>query len=131
MSKSPTPTYKEVATALGFIIFVLILIAMISAGVIAYPVTLGLTLIITVMLILIGHMLVVKGKLHTSTLPYYYVLVIGMIMVFYGLAYKGYIPVFATGATITEIALSTAVIYTLIVVGVAIALYFLVFRKQG
>jgi len=129
MSKAPAPTYKEVATALGFIIFVLILIAMISAGVIAYPVTLGLTLIITVVMILMGHMLVTKGKLDASTLPYYYVLVIGIIMLFYGLAYKGYIPVFATGATITEMALSTAMVYALVVVGVAVALYFLVFRK--
>jgi len=126
----PKVGYKEVSIAILFLILVIATIGLIAANVIQYPVTLGLTLLMTVFLVFIGFELVNRGKMPASLLPFYFIMVFSLIMIFYGLAYKGYIPVLALGATIFEIALSTAVVYAFIAVGVGVILYIFLFRKK-
>jgi len=121
---------KEVAVAIMFLVLVITTMGLISTNVIQHPVTLGSTLLMTVILVFIGFELVNRGKMSASLLPFYFIMVFSLIMIFYGLAYKGYIPVLALGATIFEIALGTAMIYTFIAVGIGVILYIFLFKRK-
>ena len=112
-------TSREAILAVGFVFLVLIAIALIQAGVITNPLSLGLMITITVALILVGHFLARAKVISRSAVPLWYIMVFGIVMLVYGGVVTGYLPAIAIPhASIAEVAMTTALFYTLVIVGV-------------
>lgn len=126
---------RESILAIGFVMIVLIAVALAQAGVITNPVSLGLIITMTIGLMLVGHVLVTLGFLSRGAIPLWYMFVFGIIMLSYGFVYSGALPaaVMAPSATLMEIALTSALLYTLLFVGITaavIAVYMYYKRKM-
>jgi len=111
---------KEAFLAIAFVFLIMIAVALIQAGVITNPLVLGLLVTLTVVLIFIGHIMVSKGVLSRAGVPLWYILVFGILMLIYGGIHAGYIPLafLIAGASVEEIAITNAMLYTIIIVAV-------------
>lgn len=110
---------KETYLAIGFVFAVILTIVLVNLGYITTPLTLGLIVTLTTVLVLLGHVLVQKGVFAKSTMYVWYLMVFGLAMILYGAIYGGYIPIaFSYGGKVAEVALSNALFYTLLVVAV-------------
>jgi len=125
---------REAAVAILFAFVVLGVLAAAASG-LFNPMLAGAIITLTVLLVLIGHQLVKMGVMSRSAMPIWYIFVLGLMLVFYGLVSKGVIPLaVASGAmTLAEVAVFTALLYTLLIVaviGLGAALYYLVVKKK-
>jgi len=125
---------KEAFLAIGLVFLVIISVALIQAGIISNPLTLGLIVTLTVVLIFIGHVMVSRGVLSKSGISLWYILVFGILMLIYGGIRAGYIPLsfLVAGASIDEIAITNAMLYTVILVTVfaLVAVAFVAFKRN-
>jgi len=107
---------REAFVAILFMIFAIIVLAIAHAG-FFNPVLVGAVMTMMVFLILIGHWLVKYNALSKASLPIWYVFTLGLVLLFYGAAQRGVIPLIVPG-TLQEAALITALVYTLVLTGV-------------
>ena len=116
-------TTREAILAIGFVFLTLLTIALVQAGVITNPMTLGLMITLTIGLIFIGHFLARVGIISKGAVPLWYIMSFGLVMVIYGGIASGYVPVafIIAGASIMEIALTNSMLYTLIIMAVVAA----------
>jgi len=100
-------TSREAILALGFVFLVVLSIALVQAGVITNPLTLGLMITLAIGLIFTGHFMARAGVIGKSTVPLWYVLTFGIVLLVYGGIEAGYIPVafIFSRATVMEIVL--------------------------
>lgn len=108
---------REAFVAILFMIFAVIVLAIAHAG-LFNPVLVGAVMTIMVFLILIGHWLAKQGVISKAALPMWYVFVLGLVLLFYGAAMRGVIPLLIGSGTLEESALITALVYTLVLTGV-------------
>jgi predicted neutral ceramidase superfamily lipid hydrolase len=108
---------REAFIAILFMIFAVIVLAIAHAG-LFNPVLVGAVMTIMVFLILIGHWMVKQGVISKAALPMWYVFVLGLVLLFYGAAMRGAIPLLISSGTLQEAALITALIYTFVLVGI-------------
>jgi hypothetical protein len=108
---------REAFVAILFMIFAVIVLAIAHAG-LFNPVLVGAVMTIMVFLILIGHWLAKQGVISKAALPIWYVFVLGLVLLFYGAAMRGVIPLLIGSGTLEESALITALVYTLVLTGV-------------
>ena len=121
-------TSREAILAVGFVFLIIIAIALVQAGIITNPISLGLMITITIALILVGHFLVRAGIISRSAVPLWYIMVFGLVMLLYGGVATGYLPAIAIPhASVTEIAITTSLFYALVAVAVGAALAVLYF----
>jgi hypothetical protein len=107
---------REAFAAILFMILAVIVLAIAQAG-LFNPVLVGAVMTLMVFLILIGHWLVKYNVISKASLPIWYVFTLGLVLLFYGAATRGVIPLLVPG-TLEESALITALVYTLVVTGV-------------
>jgi len=124
----------EAILAVIFVVFVLGMVAAAAAGYIANPLMWGLITTMVVALIFIGHVLVTRKVLSPGTLPVWYILIGGVILLTYGMMESGYLPVAfqVAGVSVLELELTSALFYTLIVAAIlaaVIAVYYFAVRK--
>jgi hypothetical protein len=125
--------FREAVLAVIFMIVIIGLIAAAQAGAFN-PIMVGAIVTVTVILVFIGYGLVRSGVITKSTLPVWYVFVLGLVLLFYGAIARGIIPlaVYSDAITLQEAALFTALIYVLVVVAVlAIVGVLYVLAKKG
>ena len=93
------------------------------AGVITSPLTLGLLITMTIVLLFIGHALAKSKVISRSALPLWYCLSLGLVLLSYGLIEAGYIPVafIVPGATLMEIALTNSMFYVILFLSIVAA----------
>jgi len=125
---------REAAVAILFAFVVLGVLAAAASG-LFNPMLAGAIITLTVLLVLIGHQLVKMGVMTRSAIAIWYIFVLGLMLVFYGLVSRGVIPLaVASGAmTLAEVAVFTATLYTLFIVaviGLGAALYYLMTKKK-
>jgi len=130
-------TRMEAVFAVIFVIFIVGMVAAAAAGLLANPLIWGLIITITVALIFVGHILVQRGILSRATLPVWYVLVGGLVLITYGMIEAGYLPVaFAfqvAGVGIFELELTSALFYTLVIAAILaaiVAVYYFVVKPR-
>ncbi|MBW2675218.1 MAG: hypothetical protein JRD89_17710 [Deltaproteobacteria bacterium] len=113
-------TTREALIAVMFVLMVIIAVALVQAGIITNPITLGLMLTLTIGLILVGHALIRIGFLPRGMLPLWYVLTFGIVMLVYGFVESGVIPAAFViyGASIHEIALTNALFYVFVALAI-------------
>jgi hypothetical protein len=124
---------KEAALAVIFMIVIIGLIAAAQAGAFN-PIMVGAIVTVTVILVFIGYGLVRLGVITKSTLPVWYIFVIGLVLLFYGAIARGIIPLalYSDAISIHEAALFTALIYVLVVVAVlAVVSVLYMLAKKG
>ena len=116
-------TTREAILAIGFVFLTIIAVALVQAGVITNPVTLGLMITLTIGLIFVGHFMARAGIISRSAVPLWYVFTFGIVMLVYGGIASGYIPVafLVSGASVMEIAITNALFYTLVIMAVVAA----------
>lgn len=116
-------TQREAFLALGFVFLIIIAVALVQAGVITNPISLGLMVTLTIGLIFVGHFMVKAGVISRSAIPLWYVFIFGVVMLVYGAIQGGLIPIafLVAGASIQEIALTNALFYTLLITAVVAA----------
>jgi len=114
---------RDAALALGFVFLVLFTLALSMTGYISSPLMLGMLVTLTAALIFLGQWLVKAKAIAKSALPLWYVFVLGLVLLLYGAIQAGYIPVafMMPGASVAEIALTSAMLYALVIVAVAAA----------
>jgi len=71
-------TTREAILAVGFVFLTIIAVALVQAGVITNPVTLGLMITLTIGLIFVGHFMARAGIISRSAVPLWYVFTFGM-----------------------------------------------------
>ena len=125
---------REAAVAILFAFVVLGVLAAAASG-LFNPMLAGAIITLTVLLVLIGYQLVKMGVMTRSAMAIWYIFVLGLMLVFYGLVSRGVIPLaVASGAmTLAEVAVFTATLYTLFIVaviGLGAALYYLMTKKK-
>lgn len=124
---------KEAWAAVFFVILILGIMAAINVGVLKNPVTVGLIVTMTTVLLLIGHFLVTKNIISKGILPLWYMLIFGIMLMLAGGILSGAVaPAFVvSGATVLEIAITNALFYTLVIAAVlsAVVLYVVYYRK--
>jgi len=125
---------REAAVAILFAFVVLGVLAAAASG-LFNPMLAGAIITLTVLLVLIGYQLVKMGVMTRSAMAIWYIFVLGLMLVFYGLVSRGVIPLaVASGAmTLAEVAVFTATLYTLFIVaviGLGVALYYLMAKKK-
>jgi len=128
-------TRMEAVFAVIFVIFVVGMVAAAAAGLLANPLVWGLIITITVALIFVGHILVQRGILSRATLPVWYVLVGGLVLITYGMIEAGYLPVAfqVAGVGIFELELTSALFYTLVIAAILaaiVAVYYFVVKPR-
>ena len=125
-------TSREAILAIGFVFLTIIAVALVQAGVITNPVTLGLMITLTIGLIFVGHFMARVGIISRAAVPLWYIFTFGIVMLVYGGIASGYIPVafLISGASVMEIAITNALFYTLVIMAVvaAVAAIYVVFR---
>jgi len=116
-------TAREAILALGFVFLVVLSVALVQAGVITNPISLGLMVTLTIGLIFVGHFMARAGVISRSAMPLWYLFTFGVVMLVYGGIQAGYIPAafLISRATVTEIAITNAMFYTLVVMAVVAA----------
>ena len=116
-------TTREAILAVGFVFLTIIAVALVQAGIITNPVTLGLMITLTIGLIFVGHFMARAGIISRSAVPLWYVFTFGVVMLVYGGIASGAIPVafLVAGASVMEIAITNALFYTLVVMAVIAA----------
>jgi hypothetical protein len=110
-------TAREAFAAILFMILAVIVLAIAHAGYFN-PALVGAIVTLMVFLVLIGHWLVKYNVISKATLPIWYVFTLGLVLLFYGAAMRGVIPLIIGSETLQEAALITALVYTLVVIGV-------------
>jgi len=117
-------TTREAILAIGFVFLTIIAVALVQAGVITNPVTLGLMITLTIGLIFVGHFMARAGIISRSAVPLWYIFTFGIVMLVYGGIASGYIPVafLIAGANVMEIAITNALFYTLVIMAVVAAI---------
>jgi len=119
---------REAMFAIAFVFAIILTIALVNLGIITTPLTLGLIVTLATVMVLLGHILAQKGVLAGASIYIWYILTFGVMMLIYGAIYGGYLPIaFSYGASVSEVALSNALFYTLIivaVVGAVLSVYF-------
>lgn len=111
---------KDAVIAMGFVIGVIIAVALVSVGIITNPMTLGILVTMTIAMVFLGYIMQSKGILSKTALPLWFIFSFGLVMILYGAIYAGYLPIaFSYGASVKEVALSNALFYTLIATAVA------------
>jgi len=125
---------REAVAALLFAFIVLGVLAAAASG-LFNPMLAGTIITLVVILIFIGNYLVKLGILSRTAMPLWYILVLGIMLVFYGLISKGVIPLAIASEvmTFTEVVVFTTMLYTLFIVaviGLAAALYYLTVKKK-
>jgi len=115
---------RDAILAIGFVGLVILGIALVQAGYITNPLSLGLMVTLSIGLILVGHILVKAGVFSPSALLLWYVFAFGLVMAVYGGIVYGYIPVafLVGGASVNEIAITNAMFYVLVVLAVVAAI---------
>ena len=125
---------REAVAALLFALIVLGVLAAAASGAFN-PMLAGTIITLTVLLIFIGHYLVRVGVLSRSSTPLWYILILGIMLIFYGLVSKGLIPlaVASEAMTFAELVVFTTMLYTIFIVaviGIAAVLYYLMVKKK-
>jgi len=125
---------REAVAALLFAFIVLGVLAAAAWG-LFNPMLAGTVITLVVILIFIGNYLVKLGILSRTAMPLWYILVLGIMLVFYGLVSRGTIPlaVASEAMTSTEVVVLTTMLYTIFIVaiiGLAAALYYLIVKKK-
>ena len=122
--------------AIGFVVATLATLALIQAGIVKNPLTIGIAITSIVVLIFIGHHLVSKGIISREAAPLWYIFAFGLVLIIYGMVRSGTIaPAFIVpNASIEEISLASALFYTLVVfatIGIIATAYtsFKLYRK--
>jgi len=113
-------TTREAVLAVAFVFLTILAVALVQAGIITNPMTLGIMVTLTIGLIFVGYFMARAGVISKQALPLWYVLTFGIVMLVYGGIQAGYIPAaFAISyASVAEIALTNAMFYTLVAVAV-------------
>jgi len=75
---------RDAILAIGFVGLVILGIALVQAGYITNPLSLGLMVTLSIGLILVGHILVKAGVFSPSALLLWYVFAFGLVMAVYG-----------------------------------------------
>jgi len=116
-------TTREALLAIGFVFLTIIAVALVQAGVITNPLTLGLLVTLTVGLIFVGHFMAMARVISRSAVPLWYIFTFGVVMLVYGGIQAGYIPIafLISGASVMEIAITNAMFYTLVIMAVVAA----------
>ena len=116
-------TTREAILAASFVFLVILAIALVQAGIITNPLSLGLMVTLTVGLIFVGYFMARAGVISRSALPLWYIFTFGVVMLVYGGIQTGYIPAaFVYGkASVMELALTNAMFYTLVALAVIAA----------
>jgi hypothetical protein len=124
---------KEAVLALIFAFIVLGVLAAAASGMFNAMLA-GTIITLTVLLVFIGHYLVKAGAMSKSAMPLWYILVLGIMLIFYGLVSKGVIPLAIAGAmTFAEAVVFSTMLYTVFavaVIGLGVLLYYLMTRKK-
>jgi len=116
-------TTREAILAVGFVFLTILAVALVQAGVITNPISLGLMVTLTIGLIFVGHFMARAGIISRTAVPLWYIFTFGVVMLVYGGIQAGYIPAafLISGATVMEIAITNAMFYTLVVMAVVAA----------
>lgn len=116
-------TTKQAYAAIFFTIFVIAVIGATNANLIKNPMSAGIIVTLTTGLILVGHFLAQKGIIAEGALPLWYMMTAGIIMILAGGILAGMIaPAFVIpGASLVEIAITSAMFYAFVIVAVASA----------
>jgi len=116
-------TSREAILAIGFVLLTIIAVALVQAGIITNPISLGLMITLTIGLIFVGHFMVRAGIISRSAVPLWYIFTFGIVMLVYGGIASGSIPVafLIAGASVMEIAITNALFYTLVIMAVVAA----------
>jgi len=116
-------TSREAMFAIAFVFTIVVTVGLIQAGVITNPLTLGLVVTITIVMIFVGTLLAQRGIISRGALPLWYVLIFGVVLLFYGGIEAGYIPVafIISKATVMEIALTNSLFYALVFTAIVAA----------
>jgi len=116
-------TTREAVLAVGFVFLTILAVALVQAGVITNPISLGLMVTLTIGLIFIGHFMARAGIISRTAVPLWYIFTFGVVMLVYGGIQAGYIPAafLISRATVTEIAITNAMFYTLVIMAVVAA----------
>ena len=77
-------TSREAMLAVGFVFLTILAVALVQAGVITNPLTLGLMVTLTIGLIFVGHFMTRAGVISRSALPLWYIFTFGVVMLVYG-----------------------------------------------
>ena len=117
-------TSREAIIAIGFVLLVIVAVALVQSGVITNPVTLGLIITLTIALIFVGHFLARIGVISRQATPLWYILTFGIVMLVYGGIMMGVVPAAFSlgGVSVLEVALTNALFYTLVVAAIFAAL---------
>jgi len=115
---------REAVLALGFVFLVVLSVALVQAGVITNPLSLGLMVTLTIALIFVGHFMVKAGIISRSAVPLWYLFTLGVVLMVYGGIQAGYIPAafLIAGASVAEVAVTNAMFYTLVIMSVLAAI---------
>jgi len=115
---------RDAVLAVGFIAIVMVSITLSMAGVITSPLTLGLLITLTIVLLFIGQILVKSKVISKSALPLWYSFVLGFVLLMYGMIQAGYIPVafVMPGATVMETAITNSMFYVILILSVLAAI---------
>jgi len=116
-------TTREAILAVGFVFLTILAVALVQAGIITNPISLGLMVTLTIGLIFVGHFMARAGIISRTAVPLWYIFTFGVVMLVYGGIQAGYIPAafLISGATVMEIAITNAMFYTLVVMAVVAA----------
>jgi len=116
-------TSREAILAVAFVFLTILAVALVQAGIISNPISLGLMVTLTIGLIFVGHFMVRAGVISRAALPLWYLFTFGVVMLVYGGIQSGYIPAafMVSGASVAEIALTNAMFYTLVIMAVVAA----------
>jgi len=114
---------RDVVLAVGFVGIVIITVALSMSGYITSPMTLGILVTESMVLIFIGHAMVNAKVLSKSALPLWYTFSFGMVLLTYGAIEAGYIPVafVMPGATVMEIAITNSLFYVIVALSIVAA----------
>jgi len=77
-------TTREAILAASFVFLVILAIALVQAGIITNPLSLGLMVTLTVGLIFVGYFMARAGVISRSALPLWYIFTFGIVMLVYG-----------------------------------------------
>ena len=115
-------TTRDAILAVGFVAITLAVITLSMTGVITSPLTLGILMTETIVLLFVGHGLVRARVISKQALPLWYTLSLGIVLLTYGGIQAGWIPVaFVYRASLVEVAITNAMFYTILVLSVAAA----------
>jgi len=117
-------TTRDAVIAVGFVFVVLLSISLSMAGIITSPLTLGLLITLTIVLLFIGQAMVRAKVLSRQALPLWYSFVLGLVLLTYGAIEAGYLPVafIVPGATVMEIAITNSMFYAILILSVVAAI---------